>query len=77
VPRDSIVDEVTAEVKVRIEGWKRELATLDAKIIAARRADLADMISGAEAELEALYVRKPALRPAAVPDQSVKAAKAK
>lgn len=59
--RDSILNEIAGEVRVRIAGWRRER---DELLKAAERvAELDDMIEGAEAELDALYKRKPALRP--------------
>jgi hypothetical protein len=61
MPRDTILNEIEQETRVRIDQWKRERAEL--LKASARIAELDEMIAGAEAELESVYVRKPALRP--------------
>lgn len=62
--RDAIVNELVAETRARIAQWQTEREQLQKA--AGRIAELDQMIDGAEAELESLFIRKPQLRPAPV-----------
>jgi hypothetical protein len=64
VARDSIFQEITAEIQSRVRGWERERAEL--LRAPARIAELEEMIAGANEELESIFQRKPSLRPAPV-----------
>lgn len=63
MPRDTILDQIVNEIAVRIRSWQQERDELAQA--AARIAELDEQIAGAQDELEKLYKRKPALRPAA------------